>query len=128
MAWESFTSERHVNKELGVVSFSKSHIIFNATAGKLCELTEEDNVKIDVDPDARKIRFRFTKESSNDPSVLSLSISKNSSNYRVSVSGLVNAYSWIKGVTLLENAADRAFPLKQVGNKREWIATLCPSF
>ena len=46
----------------------------------------------------------------------------------MSVSGLANAYSWIKGVTLLENAADRAFPLKQVGNKREWIATLCPSF
>ena len=46
MAWESFTSERHVNKELGIVSFSKSHIIFNATAGNLYELTEEDNVKI----------------------------------------------------------------------------------
>jgi hypothetical protein len=110
------------------ISIRSQHLGFNAAFVKEAEILKFRKVKILVDEVNFKIGFKFHNDK--DQSSLTLFSDNKTNNTRaITAVQLKKTYKFIEQISKFDNPADRQFEVKRdTGDKKFWIATLCPAF
>lgn len=107
------------------VSISLSHITFNSMFGKIAELDKYRTVKIEVDLENFRLRFKF--DVGETPNSLTLMQKrKGAKTFIISSVGIISQYPWIKAVANFPDPQDRHFSPTNMGGY--WVIQLCPAF
>ena len=131
MSWEVVKREdKFEGSDRPFISFSPSHIAFNAMFARIAQISSRHRVTVYADASSRRLGFVFhADERPNSLALSSASAAKKgekSSGVFCAAQGVMNQHTWVKGITTFSPKDRRFYDPKKEGLK--WVIQLCPAF